>query len=117
MSDAVETIWQDMQQEPADELVGIECHAFLLAAMTMVPPAECNLVVGDADEPGIGDGDAMGIAGEISQHLLWSTEWLLGVNHPFDTADIGKSASESDWVRQVGKITEEAQLTGVKGRQ
>ena len=57
MADAVKAVRQGMQQEAPDELVGIERHAFLLAAMAMVTPAECDFAVFHADEPGIGDGD------------------------------------------------------------
>ena len=104
-----------MQQEPANELVGIERHEFSPAAMTMVPPAERDLVAGHADEPGIGDGDTMSIAREVGQHLLRSAEWRLGVDHPLDTADSGDAVFESDRLRQIGKVAEEAQLAGVKG--
>ena len=77
MADAVKAVRQGMQQEAPDELVGIERHAFLLAAMAMVTPAECDFAVFHADEPGIGDGDAVGIARKVDQHLLRSAEgWL-----------------------------------------
>ncbi|WP_348626183.1 transposase [Mesorhizobium sp. LNHC252B00] len=33
--------------------------------MTIIPPAERDAVVGHADQPGIGDGDAMGVAAAV----------------------------------------------------
>jgi hypothetical protein len=31
----------------------------------------------------IGDGNAVGVAGEIAQHMLWAAKGRLEVNHPF----------------------------------
>ena len=84
--------------------------------MPIVFPAERNLAVGHADQARVGDGDAVGIAAEIGQHLLWSAEWRLGVDDPFDAADLGKSAPEGSALRQFDKVAEEAQPARALGR-
>src|SRR5215831_18983647 len=65
MPDAVETVRQGMQQETANELVGRKRHHLRLAVMPMILPAEGDRRVGDTEESGVSDGDAVGIAAEI----------------------------------------------------
>lgn len=64
------------------ELIGIERHDLRPAAMTIIPPAERDAIVNHADQAGIGDGDTMGVAAEISQHLLRAAEGRLGIDDP-----------------------------------
>ena len=70
VADAMEAVGQGVQEEAADELVGVERHDLRPAAMAIVPPAERDAFVVHADQAGIGDGDAMGVAAEIGQYLL-----------------------------------------------
>ena len=109
VADAMEAVRQGVQQEAPDELVGVERHDLRPAAMTIIPPAERDAIVGHADQPGIGDGDAMGVAAEIGQHLLRPAEGRLGVDDPFEATDFGKQAGEGGGLCQVGEIAEEAQ--------
>jgi hypothetical protein len=46
VANAVEAVRQSVQQEPADELVGIEGHHLGLAARPVVFPGEANFAVG-----------------------------------------------------------------------
>src|SRR5437764_9229048 len=94
MADAVEAVRQGVKQEAADELEGVESHHLRFAVMAIILPAEADAAICQADEPRIGDGDAMRIATEISQHLLWSTEGRLGIDDPLDATDFGKATSE-----------------------
>ena len=71
-----------MEQEAAQELMGRYCHDFLLAAMCVVSPEEGDSIILEGDEAMVGDGHAMGVAGQIAQHMLWSSERRLGVDHP-----------------------------------
>jgi hypothetical protein len=43
---------------------------------------EANPPVGKRDEAAVGDGDTVGVAAEISQHLLGTGEGKLGIDHP-----------------------------------
>ena len=73
---------QDMEHEAAQELFGGDRHLALLAAVSVVLPAEGDLAVGNGDETVIGDGDAMGIAGQVVQHMLRPSEGAFRVDHP-----------------------------------
>jgi hypothetical protein len=55
MTNAVKTVWQGVKQETADELIGIELHHLLLAAVAIILPSECGTIAIDTDQAGIGD--------------------------------------------------------------
>src|ERR1700757_403063 len=62
VSDAVEAVRQDVDEEAADELVGGEPNRLVAGAavgtIILVPEGDAVLVEGD--EPAVGDGDAVG---------------------------------------------------------
>ena len=64
MADAVEPLGQDVEQEPADELVGGQRHDLLPVGVT---PAVILVAEGDAGlvkakQPAVRDGDAVRVA-------------------------------------------------------
>ena len=65
MADAMEAVRQGVKQEAPDELEGVESHHLRLAVMAIILPAEADAAICQADEPRIGDGNAMGVAAEI----------------------------------------------------
>src|SRR6201998_4887050 len=69
VADAVETFWQNVDQEAADELVGGERHPFVArtAVGAIVLVAEGDAVVVARDQPAVGDGDPMGVARKIRE--------------------------------------------------
>lgn len=64
MADAVLTLWQNMDQEPTDELVCLESHGFVPAgaAYTVVLDAEGDALIVHSDQTAVGDGYAMCVA-------------------------------------------------------
>ncbi len=72
MTDAMEPLRQNMQQEAPDELVRRERHHAkprpAIAAVVLVAKRHTALV--EADQPAVRDGDAVCIAGEIGKHRL-----------------------------------------------
>ena len=99
----MEAVWQSVQQKAADELIGIECHDLGDAALSVVFPGEAHLPVGEREEPTVGDGDAMGIAAEIGQHLFGPAEWWLGVDHPIEAPKVAETTCEG---LRFGKVAE-----------
>ena len=79
MTDAAEAVGQHVQEEAAQELLGIEGHDLGLVMMPVVFPAEAHPAVVKADEAVIGDGDAMGVAAEIVEDLLRPGERRLSI--------------------------------------
>src|SRR5262244_2717509 len=84
MADAMKPVWQNVEQEAADKLVGTEGHCAVprlpVAAVVLVAEGHAALV--ESNEPAVGDGDAMGVAGEIGKHCFWPGEGRLGVDEP-----------------------------------
>jgi len=76
VTDAMEALWQDVHQEATDELGGIERHhgVSLPTLDAVILPLECDAVVIEREEAAVGDGDAMGVAGEIAQDFRGSPE-------------------------------------------
>lgn len=72
IADAVKAVRRRMEQKAADEFASAQAHQLAPRGMAPVAPAEADVVVGDADEPTVGDGDAVGIAAEIGQDLFGS---------------------------------------------
>jgi len=71
-----------MQKETSQELLRGERHLSLLITVRIILPAEGNLVMLEGHEPVVGDGDAMGVAGEITKHMMGSAEGWLGIDDP-----------------------------------
>ena len=76
MADAMEAVWQDMDEEAADELVGGQPHDRSPVALSdaVVFPAKGDGLGVSADQAGVGNGDAMGVAAEVSQNSLGAAE-------------------------------------------
>ena len=80
MTDAMEAVGQDVEEKAADELVRAQAHDAAASAAAIVLVGERDLLVIDGHEPGIGDGGAVRVAGEIGEHALGSAEGRLGVD-------------------------------------
>src|SRR5215472_12801744 len=77
-------LWQNVEQEATDELVGAERHRPVprlpVTAIILVAGGHAALV--ENNQAAVRDGDAMGVAGEIGKHCLWPGEGRLGVDAP-----------------------------------
>jgi len=74
-----------MQEESAQEFIGRYRHFSFAVAVGIVLPAESDLIALHRDEPVIGDGHAMRVAGQVVEHMLGSAERFLGIYHPIVT--------------------------------
>ena len=97
VADLDETGGQHMEQEAADELDRVELHDAAAVAMSGVSPSEANLAVIETEESSVGDGNPMRVAGQILQHMLWSAERRLGVDHPLSPAQGTKQRVKGPW--------------------
>ena len=82
MADAVEAFGKDVDQEAPDELMDRQAHGLVAFCPfgSIVLPGEGDGVVVDTDQPSVGDGDPVGVAGEIGKHGFGPGEGLLGVD-------------------------------------
>lgn len=86
VADLHETCRQRMEQEATDELDGVEPHHAAAVVVPGVAPAKAHLSVFEAEQPSVGDGDAMGISSQIFQHMSRSAEGRLRVDDPVFSA-------------------------------
>ena len=94
-ADADKAAGQDVEQEAAQELLRTERHHSFLISVGIILPAESNLVVLESHEAVVGDGHAMGVAGEIAQHMLGTAEGWLGIDTPQRYDDVDMSGDTS----------------------
>lgn len=66
VSDTDKSLWQNVQGEPSNELRGIQGHDFGFTFIAVILVAKADLIIGDADDAVIGDGDLVGVSPEIS---------------------------------------------------
>ena len=104
-----------MEQEAAQELIDGQSHEPLLVAMRGIAPAEGDVATGESDQPGVGDGDAMGVGAEVAQHMFRSAEGTLGVDNPVVAEQYSQPGGEGAWLRKVREAAVELKLTAMEG--
>ena len=99
VADANESARQNMKQEAAQELMSGNGHDLLLAAVGIVSPAEGDAIVFKGHESMVGDGHAMGVAGQVVENMFGAAERWLGVDNPVlpDTAAGGNLGRLQKW--------------------
>lgn len=108
----MESIGQNVDQEPADELDCGQAHNLLAipALDPVILPTERNSVSIRTDQSMVRDRDPMGIAAEIGQHRLRAAKWGFGIYHPFRFAERGEPLRKGILLRQVIEIAKEGEL-------
>jgi hypothetical protein len=86
IANAHEALGKDVEKEASEELDGVKGHGALSALLSVVLVAEGDLAVVEGEESLVGDGDAVGVAGEVFEDLLGTAEGGLGVDDPFFVA-------------------------------
>jgi|SRR5882762_1020063 len=97
-ADADKAAGQDVEQEAAQELLRTEGHHSLLITVGIIFPAESNLVMLESHEAVVGDGHAMGVAGEIAEDMMGTAEGGLGVDDPVLTEQGAQEGAEGIFV-------------------
>ena len=103
-----------MEQEAAQELIDSQSHDPFLVAVRGIAPAEGDVALGERDQPGVRDGDAMGVGAEIAQHMLRAAEGRLGVDDPVVTKQYPQPGGEGAWLRKVRQVAVELKLAAME---
>ena len=82
VADACKSARQDVQQESADKFFRRERHRLLSVMVSVILPLERDAPAVKGRQARIGDRRAMGVAGQILEHLLGSAKGWLGVDDP-----------------------------------
>src|ERR1700745_1578664 len=114
-------LWQNVEQEAPDELVGAEYHGAVprlpVAAGILVAEGHAALV--KTTEPAVRDADAMSVAGEIGKHRFRPGEGRLGVDKPLlalERCEMGGEGLASKQTRDLAKERQPACRVGVDER-
>jgi len=83
VTDLGETLWKNVKQEAADELVSFQSHGSDAVVFFAVFPLECDFAVLQCYQAVIGNGDPVCIAAEVVKNLSGSSEGMFCVDHPF----------------------------------
>jgi hypothetical protein len=108
VADPDETLGQDVEQEALDELAGLELHGGLPLASSAAPVAEADASVPVIDEPVVGESDAVGVAGEVVEHLRRPGHGGLAVDDP-----VVASQASASCRRELG-VGDEPLLSGTR---
>jgi hypothetical protein len=95
VADADQAFGQQVQQEASQKLIGGNGHDLVLAAMGIVSPAEGDAMVLESHEAMVGDGDAMGVAGQVVENMFGTAEGRLGVDDPVLLAELPEEVAEA----------------------
>jgi len=94
VTDANQAFGQHVEKKSAQELVCRNGHELLLAAVSIVPPAEIHAIVFKGHQAMVGDGDAMSVAGQIVENMFGGAEGWLGVDDPVLLAELPEEMVE-----------------------
>ena len=109
-ADADKAAGQDVEPEAAQELLRTERHHSLLIPVGIILPTESNLVILESHEAMVGDRHAMGVAGEITQHMMGTAEGWLGVDDPVLTEQGTQEGAEGLFLFERLERTGEGEL-------
>lgn len=87
MADLDEPSGQNVQQEPPDELLRIDCGRFLFVAVCGVSPAKRYVGVAEADQASVGDCHSVCVASQILDDVV-CCERRFCVDDPFGASKL-----------------------------
>lgn len=82
LANADEAVWKNMLHVAPQEFRCRECHEALLVSVCIVLPAESDLFPIKRNEPVIADGNAMGIAAQITKHRFGALHCWFDIDDP-----------------------------------
>ena len=96
---------QHMEKKAAQKLLCCHGHQLLFAAVGVILPAEGNLTISEGNEPVVGDGDTMCIAGQVMKNVLRAAERRFGVHDPVVLEERTKKGMECSLLRKWLKLS------------
>ena len=107
MADALEAFGEGVEQETSQELVGGEGHLSGRVVVLSVDVSEGDLGLVEAQDAGVADGDAVGVAGEIVEGPLGPVERRLGIDDPLFGTEETSEGAEGALIRQMRDLARE----------
>jgi len=119
VADPVQSSGQHVQEEAADELAGGQRHRLVPspALVSVILPVEAYAAFIEGDQPAVGDGHPVRVAGQIRQYRFGTGERPLGADRRLDLAQRSQPFGNGGRIDQLGVLTEEEQLPVAVGAQ
>lgn len=86
--DTLKAVGQHVEEKAPDELVGIQGHGPVHAARLVVSVGEGDVAVLHADKAMVGNGDAVGVAGQVIEDGVGVGKRRFGIDDPFGLATV-----------------------------
>jgi hypothetical protein len=99
-----------MEHQTPQELHGLEREGTQAVATLVILVAKSHLAVLQRDEPGVGDGHTVSIAGQVLEDVLGPLEGLLRVDHPFFAAQVGEELVPGRGLSEVPTAPQQGEL-------
>jgi len=115
VANADKAVRDDVKEKATDEFLGRERHDLHAVAVGVVSPAEAHDALGVADEPLVGDRDAVGVPTEVLEELRRPGERPFGVHDPVMLPKFPEPGREGLWLSQRGERAGEAELAAGEG--
>jgi len=103
-----------VQQEATQELVDGKWQGLLFVVVSGIAPVESDLAINKRNQAMVGDGHAMSVATQVSQHVFGATEGTFQVHHPVLAVEWSQPGGEGLRFCQKFQITLEVELAIVK---
>lgn len=112
VTNAVLAFWQDVDQEPADELCRSQRHGGVAACAfkAVILDLEGDAVLIKADQATVGYRDPVRVTRQVCQHGLWSCEGFFGIHDPVNLVQWFEEVVEGITVNEFCMFTEEVQF-------
>src|SRR5262245_29397276 len=108
MADTNESFRKNVHKKSSNELFSGNRHQPLFVAVRVVSPAKDDAIAIECNESVIGDCDAVRVASEIANNLLWAAECRLCINDPIlpeqGSQECGKDLRFSEVLDRPGKF-------------
>lgn len=98
MANAGERDRERVEKKSAEEFVGMKGHDFGVAGITIIFPAERDVIIGDLGQAVVRNGDAVGVAAQITEDMVRPAKRRFGVDNPVGRAETAEKRSEGFWV-------------------
>ena len=116
MPNAHEAARHDVEEKASKEFVGVQRHDLHAVVIGIVLPPKPDTTVAEIHEPIIREGDAVGIASEVGEHLLGTGEGPLRVHDPVDGSELTEQAGEGVAIGQIGGAPAKVSLPASNAR-
>src|SRR4030095_7665371 len=111
---AHETFGDHVEQEAADEFVGIKGHGLFSVFIFSVPVTEGNVSVTGGDNPIIGERHAVGVAAEVVQHMGRRSKRFFGIDDPWFFSQCVDQEVKGHAISQASALTDKEELVSIE---